>query len=264
MAVPTSPVWVDELPDVPDVGARDESPRVENTTEEFRDVLDPVYTDDEGNQHIAYQVSNLANVKALQRPGMRSEFMVAQWVQQGHPYVKLRVRKSVSKSFRVDELVANAFLGERPGPSWVIGYADDDKLNVEASNLSWNRSTGNPPAWKKHHRMQEPIPVETQVAAAATDPATDGYVDQDHIHVVVGDEGTQADYEIFEPQHALREQHWYIMGDIEVIVAPEGTFISRLEDIDPTNPSDERRVIESISLTPEQRTDLVNILDRVV
>jgi hypothetical protein len=278
VTVPKTPIWVD---DEPAVVVHSTPTSTTLPVEDWRDVVDWPFTDDDGVEHIAYQVSDYGNVKALQRPGMRREFLLQQWITQGRPHVNLRVRKSVTKAVRVDELVATAFLDPRPGPTWGVGYRDGDKTNVELSNLSWEsgarkgRRKVAPSSKSRRRSAATSRRAETQAATPEPERISGllGKFDVIDVSGADEDEDTQADYEIHEPEvysvdpeveaeveeivaPGLQEWHRYMLGSVEVLTTPEGTDIARLDA--------DGEIIETVSLSAEQTTDLHFLLGRIV
>ena len=82
-----------------------------------------------------YQVSNLGNVKSLKRKGRGEDKLLKTTINRYYYTVKLYSR-SKTKTFKVHQLVAMAFLNHEPcGYEVVIDHIDNNPLNNNVNNL---------------------------------------------------------------------------------------------------------------------------------
>lgn len=164
-----------------------------------------------------YEVSNFGRVKALPKGGLSQPKIVSAYIRQGRPTVTLNKGPgNKPHNRRVDELVLEAHVGDRPRPTWGPKALDDNLLNVRLENLAWEagmaRATAN---HKRHSSPRRPIPVAPQHLIIEED--------EDDAEVI---EAMEADNVLVEAlseiDHEVEEWRVFRAGEAEVIVDPDG------------------------------------------
>lgn len=83
-----------------------------------------------------YQVSNLGNVKSLDRKTTwNEENILTPWVQNGYPFVRL-CKDGKTKTFSIHRLVAIAFI-PNPLKLPMVNHKDETRNNNHVENLEW-------------------------------------------------------------------------------------------------------------------------------
>lgn len=84
-----------------------------------------------------YQVSNLGNVRSLDRGRRKGRILKPQPCTQVGYLAVVLCKDSHRKRFYVAHLVAHAFIGPKPSPDLHCRHLDDNRMNNCESNLAW-------------------------------------------------------------------------------------------------------------------------------